>query len=249
MVKEKKLAVFSVTDHDNIDGYKKMKTLLTEDDPILISGVEISTTHDGADMHILAYLFDPDNEQFNDALREFQQRRSRRGMKMVEKLNEMGVPLEYADVEAEAKGGSVGRPHVAMALQKKQLVSYYEEAFNKYIADGKPAYIPKENFSPKEAIKIIHEAGGLAFLAHPGINNKEQYLDLLLEYGLDGIECFHSSHRQPDVDRYRELARRHHLLVSGGSDYHGIENRYGVVGSQRVPYKYYDELIEAQQSR
>lgn len=249
MVKEKKLAVFSITDHDNINGFKKMKTLLSENDPVLISGVEVSTTHDGADMHILAYLFDPDNRQLNDSLDEFQKRRHRRGIKMVEKLNEMNVPLEYSEVEEQAAGGSIGRPHVALALLRKDLVSYYEEAFIKYIGDGKPAYVPKENFTPKEAIDIIHQAGGLAVLAHPGINNKEQYLDLLLEYGIDGIECYHSSHRQSDVDRYINLAKRHRLLISGGSDYHGIENRYGVVGSQRVPYKYYEALIEAKQSR
>lgn len=249
MVREKKLAAFSVTDHDTIEGYKVMKELVTQDDPEYISGLEISTTHDNSDMHILAYFFDPENEWLNQVLADYQKNRRKRGIKIVEKLNEMNLALEFADVEKIAGYGSIGRSHIALALLGKKLTNYYEEGFNKYIGDGKPACIAKENLTPKEAIQLIHDAGGLAFLAHPGINNKEQYLDLLLEYGIDGIEAYHASHRQGDIDRYLNLARQHRLLVSGGSDYHGIENRYGVVGSQRVPYKYYQSMKEAKQSR
>ncbi len=244
IVKAKKLVAFSVTDHDNLDGLRKMQQLVTEEDPKLINGVELSSTYENGDMHILAYLFDDENDVLNTAIDRFQKNRNQRGYKMVDKLNELGIKITYDDVLKQADGASLGRPHVARVLFENKITSFYEEAFMKYIGDHGPAYVPKENFTPGQAIDLIHQAGGLAFLAHPGIGEKDKYLPHLIENGLDGIEAFHPNHSMAQVDRYKHLADRHRLLVCGGSDYHGLKVRNGMVGSQKVPYKYLEQMID-----
>ncbi len=244
IVRSKKLGAFAVTDHDTIDGYLAIKEMLTPDDPILLSGVELSVSLEDGDMHLLAYLFDAESREFSSALQEFQVKRKERGLKMVEKLNGLGLQLTYADVEQTADGSVVGRPHIAQALHRTKQISFYEEAFHKYIGDNGPAYVAKENFTPKDAIDLVHNAGGVVVLAHPGINNKEKYLEELVELGLDGIEAYHSSHKMADVDRYKHLADRFRLFITGGSDFHGLDGRHGSVGSQKVPYKYFEILLE-----
>ncbi len=244
IVRSKKISAFSITDHDTIEGYLKIKELLVEEDPILISGVELSVSLEDGDMHFLAYLFDDENTDFITALQNFQITRRERGIKMVEKLNELGLHISYSDVEKASEGSAVGRPHIAQTLYNAKFTAYYEEAFHKYIGDNGPAYVAKENFTPKDAIDLVHNAGGVVVLAHPGINNKEKYLEELAALGLDGIEVYHPSHKMSDVDRYKHLADRYRLLVTGGSDYHGASDRHGSVGSQRVPYKYFEFLLE-----
>ena len=244
IVRSKKISAFSVTDHDTIEGYLKVKELLAEDDPILISGVELSVSLEDGDIHLLAYLFDSGNSELQTVLNDFQITRRERGKKMVKKLNELGLDISYSDVEKVSSGSVVGRPHIAQVLYSASLTSYYEEAFHKYISDNGPAYVAKENFTPKDAIDLVHNAGGIVVLAHPGINNKEIYLEELASLGLDGIEAYHPSHKMSDIDRYKHLADRYRLLVTGGSDFHGVSDRHGSVGSQRVPYKYFEILLE-----
>ena len=244
IVRRKKLYAFAVTDHDTIEGYLQIKEMLTPEDPILISGVELSVSLEDGDMHLLAYLFDPNDKDFSTALKKFQVNREARGKKMVEKLNELGLQITYEDVEVSSDGGVVGRPHIAQALFDAKLTDYYEQAFHKYISDSGPAYVAKENFTPKNAIDLVHKAGGVVVLAHPGIQDKDKYLDELVSYGLDGIEAYHSSHKASDTDRFKHLAERYRLIVTGGSDYHGMKNTLGAVGSQKVPYKYFESLLE-----
>ena len=244
IVRSKKISAFAVTDHDTFEGYFALKELLQEGDPELIPGVELSVSLDDGDMHILAYLFDPQSKVLQEAMRTFQENRIGRGKKMVEKLNEMGIKITYKEVVAAANGSVVGRPHIAQVIFESNQIDYYEEAFHKYIGDKAPAFVAKENFTVKEAIDLIQSAGGVAVLAHPGINNKEEHLDMLVDCGLDGIEAYHSSHKQSDRDRYLHLAERHRLIVTGGSDYHGRDGRHGSVGSERVPYRLLEELKE-----
>lgn len=235
MVRNAGLSAFSVTDHDTLEGYHVLGAMLTPADAELVVGVEMSVSVENRDMHLLAYLFDPEHDRLNEALDQFQRRRSERGRKMVRKLNELGIGITFDDVETLAGGAVVGRPHVARAMHEKKAVNYYEEAFQKYIGSDGPAYVPKDNFSPGEAIDLIHEAGGLAVLAHPGIDDKVRYLDMLLDLGLDGIEVYHPAHSESEVDRFKHLAERYRLVITGGSDFHGTESRYSMVGSQKVP--------------
>jgi predicted metal-dependent phosphoesterase TrpH len=250
MVRTRELKAFSVTDHDTLQGYWKVKELLVPGDPELVSGLELSVTINNSDVHLLAYLFDPTYAPLVDALNEFRQRRNQRGRLMVQKLNEMGVDISYEDVQGTAGQAAIGRPHIAEAMFRLKAVRTYEEAFEKYIRNGRPAYVPKRNFAPQEAISTVHQAGGVAVLAHPILEDAYRYIERLVPLGLDGIELYHPLHRQGDIDRLKRIAKQHRLLVSGGSDYHGRQERwYGIVGSQSVPAQCLEQLKERAEER
>lgn len=249
IVRAKNLSAFSVTDHDTLRGYWEVKELLIKGDPELIPGLELSLTVNGDDLHLLAYLFDPNYEALVKALDEFRQRRNHRGRLMVQRLNEMGIDISYEDVQVAAGEAAVGRPHVAETMFRLKTVRTYEEAFEKYIRNGGPAYVPKRNFTPEEAISLIHQAGGVTVLAHPVIDATYRHAEMLVALGLDGIEIYHPVHRQSDTDRLRHLAERYRLLVSGGSDFHGRNGRYGTVGSQNVPEQCLNGLKERAKQR
>lgn len=242
LVRDSGIMAFSVTDHDTLEGYLAAREIVSENDPELIPGLELSVTVDGEDMHILAYLFDCENKQLAAALAEFQKRRAERGRTMVTKLNQLGIDITIDDVEKQAGGAVIGRPHVARAMFEKRSIDYYEEAFSKFIGSRGPAYVPKMNFTPQEALKLIHGADGLAVLAHPAIDNKDTYLEMLVDMGLDGIEVYHPAHSVSHVDRYKHLADRYRLVMTGGSDFHGLNGRYDLVGTQMVPYEYLETL-------
>ncbi|MEE8575884.1 MAG: PHP domain-containing protein [candidate division Zixibacteria bacterium] len=242
MARSSNVAAIAITDHDTVEGYLAVRQIITEDDPELIAGVEFSVTMENADMHILAYLFDPECTPLKASLHKFQQHRSERGRKMVDKLVKLGVDITYADVQKVAGDAVIGRPHVGRAMFEKGALRYYEEAFDKYIGYDGPAYVPKSNFTSQQAIDLIHEANGLAVLAHPAIDEKDRYLPMLLEMGLDGIEVYHPSHSRSDIDRFKHLADRHRLLMTGGSDFHGMSGRYDRVGSLKVPYECLESL-------
>ncbi|MFQ6009296.1 MAG: PHP domain-containing protein [Candidatus Zixiibacteriota bacterium] len=245
MVRTMKLKAFSVTDHDTLQGYWKVRELLVPGDPELVSGLELSVTIDSSDVHLLAYLFDPSYAPLVNALNEFRQRRNQRGRLIVQKLNEMGIDISYQDVRATAGQAAIGRPHIAETMFRLKAVRTYEEAFEKYIRNGGPAYVPKKNFTPQEAVLAVHKAGGVAVLAHPILDDAYRYIEQLLPLGLDGIELYHPFHKQNDIDRLKQMAQQHRLLVSGGSDYHGREDRwYGTLGSQSVPVQCLDKLKE-----
>ncbi len=248
-VREKKLTAFAITDHDTLDGYLGVQALLLENDPRLISGVELSVSFENQDLHLLGYLFDHTNSALNNALKEMQRRRSLRGQQMVEKLNRMNVGITIEDVRAVSGQAPVGRPHVAEVIFNSGFTNTYEEAFEKYIGDGKPAFVPKVNFSPAEAIMLIHKAGGVAVLAHPAINETYRHIEMLTGLELDGIEAFHPAHKQWHIDTFKHMAEQYRLIVTGGSDFHGREGRYGDIGSQHVPEKYLVLLQSRAQQR
>ncbi len=241
-VKRKNLTAFAITDHDSIKGFLEARDLLGENDPELVPGLELSCSSVNGDLHILAYLFDPDSEALKSALEEFRIRRNQRGYSMVKRLNEMGIEISYEDVLEAAGTAAVGRPHVAEALARRKAVPSYNDAFQKYIGDGRPAYVPKQNFTPREAINMIHKAGGLAVLAHPMVSYAHERIEELVGLGLDGIEALHPDHKQAECDRLKVTARRFRLVWTGGSDYHGRGNRTGSVGSEKVPIDCLDEM-------
>ncbi len=249
IVRRENVAAFSVTDHDTLGGYFQIIEMLKPNDPELITGVELSCSIGDDDVHMLGYFFDPEDDALIDALAEFQDRRSRRGEKMVDRLNELGIDLTYDDVESVAAGAVIGRPHIAQALVDHGAVDSFDAAFNKYVATGKPAYVPKQNFTPAEAISLIHNAGGLAILAHPGIGNVGRHIEDLVRLGLDGVEIYHPAHSDSDTSRYRYEASRFNLLVSGGSDFHGRGDRHSMVGSQKVPLEVLEKMKRKAQQR
>lgn len=245
IVRQKNLSAFSVTDHDTLAGYRAVRRLRKSTDPELISGLELSVAVNGGDLHLLAYLFDPDDEPLTLALDGFRKMRNQRALMIVAKLNEMNIDISFEEVQAAAGEAAIGRPHVADVLVRSKAVYSYEAAFEKYLRNGGPAFVAKKNFVPGEAISLVHGAGGVAVLAHPVIDDNWRHTEMLVDLGLDGLEVYHPVHRQSDIETLRHLAERYGLLVSGGSDFHGRSTRYGTVGSQNVP----EELLEILKQR
>ena len=236
------LEAFAITDHDTLEGYRRVVAVIRSDDPELIPGVELSVATDNGDMRLLAYLVDPDHDELTSALDRFCEERNSRGRRMVEKLNELGVTLSFDAVESRSAGTAIGRPHIAEAMVESGLVKTFEEAFRKYIGNNCPAYIPKSKLGPKEAIDLIHRAHGVAVLAHPFINDMHRHVESLAQMQLDGLEVYHYSHGKQKNKELKRLARRYNLLPSGGSDFHGRHEHEGEIGADQVPVEYLDNL-------
>lgn len=252
---EKRLRAFALTDHDCIDGVREATAEGERLGIEIIPAIEISAEYSEGTMHILGFFVDIQREGLLNQLKRLQQARAERNPQIVQKLQEQGLDITMEEVVGASGGGLVGRPHFAKVLVQKRHVSGMSEAFERYLKKGAPAYVEKFRFSPKESIAMIHEAGGVAVLAHPFTLRKnfsdvnEDYLDSLLPIlsadGLDGMEVLYGTYSSEQTNLYRRLADKHHLLPSGGSDYHGTHKPtidLGVgQGRLQIPY----ELIEA----
>lgn len=216
------LNYLSVTDHDNVDGIDEAIEAGRELNIEVIPGVELSSECRGNEVHVLGYFMDYKSPKLLEHLEGFREKRKIRAEKIVEKLNELHIPLKMDDVMEQVRGSaSIGRPHIAYAMVEKKLVSNYYEAFMKYLGDYKPAYEKKPNISTGEAIKLITGAGGLSFVAHPGKTIRDELLIEIMENGIDGIEVIHPSHSAEDIKYFQGMASQYFLLESGGSDFHG----------------------------
>ena len=242
LVRQSGIAAFSVTDHDTLEGYREVRRLLAEDDPELIPGIELSATMGPRDAHLLAYLFDPDDAALNEAIDAFREQRADRGRRILDKLNGLGLEVPFEEVERASGEGVIGRPHIAEAMASVGVVRSYDEAFRKYIHNDGPAYVAKARMTPKQAIDLVHGAGGVVVLAHPFLDDMHTHLEELAALGLDGIEIYHYMHTKAEIKRAADLARTYNLVTSGGSDYHGRENRSGFIGSTRVPINLLNDL-------
>jgi len=218
--KKAEIDVLSITDHDNTNAIREATKIGEELGIEVIPGVEISSEIGGKEIHILAYFFEADNPELEHYLNFFREERKKRAARIVKKLNNLGLSISMEDVMQKAQISAVGRPHIAQAMLDKGLTSSFFEAFNKYIGNGGPAYEKKVYFSPQSAFKIINDAGGLSFIAHPG-NMPESLLYDLIEAGVDGIEVTHPSHTKQQEKFYRGIVNSYFLLESGGSDFHG----------------------------
>ena len=176
---------------------------------------------------------------------KFQAVRQNRIHEMVARLNELNVPLKADDVFALANCRSPGRPHVARALVKAGLCSSLDEAFERFLKKHRPAFVPKAKISAQVAIDLIHGASGLAVMAHPGLNRTDEVIPDLVAAGLDGIECFHTKHSTAVAEHYLEIADKFNLLVTGGSDCHGMSKGKPLIGTVKLPYQHVERLKEA----
>lgn len=221
--KQAGLTHLAITDHDNVDAIDEAIEIARGYDIEIVPGSEISAEHNGKETHILAYYIDHKNEELLDYLKNFRKERMKRAEKIIAKLNELDMAIKIEDVLVHVKGnGSVGRPHIAVAMIEGGFVNNYYDAFNKYIGDDKPAYVKKPNISTKDAIKLINRCGGLSFIAHPGKGLRHNNsLFEMIEFGIDGIEVIHPSHTDYDIEYFRDIASQYFLLESGGSDFHG----------------------------
>jgi predicted metal-dependent phosphoesterase TrpH len=214
------LDIISITDHDNLSAIKEATVYGWELGIEVIPGVEISSDLKDKEIHILGYFIEPDNPELEHYLTFFREERVKRAIRIVNKLKLLGFPITIEDVIDVAKDSAVGRPHIAQVMQEKGFTSSFFEAFNKYIGNGCPAFEKKVHISPQSAFKIINDAGGLSFIAHPGYM-PEPLLKELIEEGVDGIEVIHPSHSQQQVRFYKGIVNEYFLLESGGSDFHG----------------------------
>lgn len=243
-VRSAQLTGFSVTDHDTLTGWKAVNRLLSDHDAELISGTELSVRMEDDDVHILAYLFDPDDVELNSALEFCQAKRSDRGREIVTRLQNLGLGITFDDVKLTAGDGVIGRPHIAQTLATLGLTRQYEEAFYKYIGNGGPAYVPKYQLTPSDAFRLVHQAGGVVILAHPALGDMFRHLEHLVPLGLDGIEAHHYSHKPEDTKKAKQAARQYDLLLSGGTDFHGRGMREAPLGSIQVPPEYLERMKE-----
>ena len=225
LARQKKVSVLSLTDHDTAEGISPFLASCKRNGVQGISGIELSAKSSYA-LHILGYRFDPREPKLFEALERVRQERDVRNVQMCEKLTAMGISVSFQELQNEAMGGVIARPHFARLLVRKGVVSDVRSAFDRYLGDGRPAYIPRETLSAQECISLIRGAGGLAVIAHPYLTGLdegelERLLRELAGYGLWGMECVSSHHDAGQTYRLLTLADRLGLYPTAGSDYHG----------------------------
>lgn len=237
------LAAIAITDHDTLDGVEPALAAGMLYRIEVIPGVEVSSIHDGEEVHLLGYF--PDlGGSLVPFLEKMRRERMYRMQRMLERLHDLGIRLSWAEVEEEAGDAAPGRLHLARLLVKKKYVYTIDEAFKSFLGHGRPAFISRNLLPAFEVVRLLRAGGALPVLAHPGPKGKP-VLEALLAHGLEGVEVFHPEHT-PTVQRcYERLAREKGLLVTGGSDFHGdARGRVRQPGQISIPYRYL-ELIRA----
>ena len=228
------LSAFALTDHDTVAGLDEARAAAQEAGIRLINGVELSAVEGDTETHILG-LHLADVSEIENQLAALRDMRMERAKRIVERLNQLGVKVTYDAVLKEAAGGAVGRPHIARALVNAGVAADLREAFDRYLGNGRVAYVPKDRLAVVDAIDVIHRARGIAVLAHPGALGTRERVAVLVEAGLDGLEVLHPSHSWDDSQRLDALATEFHLVRSGGSDWHGAPDGSRTLGMMRVP--------------
>jgi predicted metal-dependent phosphoesterase TrpH len=237
-----RLQAIALTDHDTTEGCERTARACAAAGIEFITGTELTAEQDGNELHILGYLIDTDNSQLLAEVAKFQLVRQNRIREMVARLNDVDIPLSAEAVFALANCRAPGRPHVARALVQAGLCANLDEAFERFLKKNRPAFVPKFKMSAADAIELIHHAGGLAVMAHPGLNRTDEVIPAMVEAGLDGLECFHTKHSTSTTEHYLELADRFSLLVTGGSDCHGLSKGKPLIGTVKVPYQHVEKL-------
>ncbi|WP_145408449.1 PHP domain-containing protein [Paenibacillus xylanexedens] len=233
LAKHKGLAAVALTDHDTVAGVAEALRAGEELGIEVVAGVEISTRAGGKDIHVLGYYVNIEDKTFLERLRNLREAREERNQRIIAKLQELGLAISWQDV-IEGLGRplepdeSIGRPHMADVLVNKGYATDMRDAFDRYLAEGKPGFVSVPRVAPEEACRWIREAGGAAVIAHPGLyENDELVREIVQNSKPDGIEVFHSDHDLAEERKYTDLAQEFGLIQTGGSDYHGV--RQGVV--------------------
>lgn len=238
------LAAIALTDHDTVAGIPEAGAAARDLGIRLVPGVELSAVEGDVETHLLGlHLSRPaEIEAGLAALREMRRERAER---IVARLNELGVRITFEDVLEQAGGAAIGRPHVARAMVQEGWAKDVRDAFDRYLGNGRPAFVSKDRLTMTDAIAMIHRAGGLAVIAHPGHTGTRARIEALLAQGLDGVEVLHPSHTAEDVARLRAITDHLGMLPSGGSDWHGASDGPRTLGTMRVP----EEWLARQDAR
>jgi len=246
------LAVIALADHDTVDGTAPaLEAAKTFPQLRVIPSVEISTDVPGGEVHVLGYFVDYTNPELLVALVELRNSRQRRAQKIIAKLGELGIHIEWQRVKEIAGSGSIGRPHLAQAMLEKGYITSVREAFVKYISQGCPAYVEREKKTPVETVELILQVNGLPVLAHPlTVNDPEGMVIELKEAGLVGVEAYYNGYTTDEIDKLVSLADKYGLITTGGSDYHGLDaSSETMIGDAPVPMAAAEQLIALAEQR
>jgi len=238
------LSVLGVTDHDTLDGLPEATAAGTALGVLVVPGVELSTTVPHGEVHVLGYFVDPTDAAFVARLKSLADSRRRRINAVITRLREQGFDLNREEILRDAEAGSIGRPHVARALMRLGVVGSVAEAFDRFLTPGKPGWVPRDRFSPEDAVSLLVANGALPVLAHPystlGI---ERAVERLAPAGLAGLEVFYGEYTELQRQHLLKIAHGAGLIPTGGSDYHGPPHREGRgLGSGDVPAWVWDRL-------
>lgn len=253
--KAKCLSAIALTDHDTVSGIDECAKEGLRSGVIVVPGIEFSADFHGKEVHILGYYIDPHHPKLTQKLSELVAARATRNTEMLGKLAALGMPLMIEDCLSDtAPGATITRAHIAKALLEKGYIKERSEAFNRYIGAGKPAYVPKKRFTVEECTSLIHEAGGLAVLAHPllyGYDRKDlsEITRGLVSEGIDGMECIYATHSKEDVAFLLQLCLKHKLFPTGGSDFHGANKPLLDLGSGYGELEIPFDILEAMRKR
>jgi predicted metal-dependent phosphoesterase TrpH len=228
------LAAIALTDHDTLAGLPEAEQVGREIGVRVVRGIELSAVEGDVETHILG-LHLADTTAMEAQLIALREMRRTRAERMVVKLNDLGVRVEMAAVLEQSAGGAIGRPHVARALIAEGWAVDFRDAFERYLGNGKPAYVAKDRLAARDAIDLIHGAGGIAVLAHPAQGGTRERIEAFVRDGLDGVEVRHPSHSSEDIARLGALVEHFGLVPSGGSDWHGASEGARTLGMMRVP--------------
>ncbi|MBP2071668.1 PHP domain-containing protein [Thermoanaerobacterium butyriciformans] len=247
MAKNANLSAIAITDHDTLDGIDEAKEASELYGIEIIPGIELNSYDDRQDIHILGYFIDYKNNDLLEKLKDIRKSRINRAKLIISKLNEIGINITYDDVLSHTKESFsfIGRPHIAKAIVEAGYAKSVKEAFDKYIGEDKPAYVKRYRLHPFDSIKMIINAGGIPVLAHPGLLIDKEIIKHLITNGLKGIEVYHSKHSRADTEFFKNFALENNLLITGGSDFHGVDvdGEY-LLGTVKLDYKYIEKLKE-----
>jgi predicted metal-dependent phosphoesterase TrpH len=246
------ITALAITDHDTVAGLADGRDEAANSHLTFVDGIELTAVHDAKDVHILGYGFEPANTALTAFLMRQRDARVDRVKEIGERLRRLDAPVNIdalLEWVADRPGTSIGRPALARALVEAGHVASFQDAFDRWLADGQPAFVPRIGPPPLAVVDIIHEAGGIASMAHPGITKLPEVLSALVAGGLDGIEVYHSDHTPPERAELAVFAARHKLLVTGGSDYHGDDGRDRPLGGIALPASDFVRLQDAVSGR
>lgn len=246
-----KVEVLAVTDHDTIGGLVEAVAYASSAASFtLVTGIEFSIEYSGGSFHLLGLNIDHNNKPLIEKTLHLQDVRDRRIYHIIDDLARHNIYIPVEDVLLESKGGAAGRPHVARTMVRHGYARDINEVFQKYLVKGKPGYVSKERTPLSEAVSLIKEAGGMAVIAHPvSLNFKdfgvfESLLRGFIDHGVEGIEVYSSMHKDSEVRKFKELALRYNLAVTGGSDYHG--DKHESLGyyqpDKPIPFEIFEDL-------
>jgi 3',5'-nucleoside bisphosphate phosphatase len=231
------LVAMAITDHDTLDGLAEAQAVGNELGVRIVPGIELSAVEDDVETHVLG-LHLSDTSELAGSLTSLRNMRLGRAERIVARLNDIGVRITFEDVLREAAGGAVGRPHIARAMVNDGWATDFRDAFDRYLGNGRVAFVQKDRLPLVDAIAMIHRAGGLAVLAHPGPSGSRARIEALAAAGLDGVEVRHPGHSAEDTARLNALADHFGLVPSGGSDWHGAAEGSRRLGMMEVPLEW-----------